>query len=875
MKNVQNQLFFITTLILILGTLSTGVLAVHSVSVTDNNDNIIATQSNPLSICPKPLTPQDLLITVKNTGSVTDTYTVSVDLPAGWELGPIRSGFSLMPGEKTEVNPFLISYIPPTTEPGIYKVDINAKSSNNPSDIQKKSVYIEILNCHAADLSVTDASREVCKEDTIQEKYTFTLENNGKYPETFSLSSSSSWAALSVDTLTVSSGSSKTFDLVANPPEGLLGNQEITVTASSQSSYSEVSKKVNLNIKSCYGVDAKIEAPVKSVCHGESIEYTLVIENTGIESDAFDISGPSMLAFDQTEVSLTKSETKRIKFKVTPPQVGDIDFDITVTSTKSETTVSSSVEAEECRGVVVFIFPEEQTVCGGEEVEYTVSLRNIGAVKDTFELTSSIGTLEKTSFSLTSGSTQTTKLMIDTNELSGDITVGIKAKSEGNEVSDQMSALLTVDNCYEATVNIVENEKTVCPFFESDLTIMVKNTGKLTDNYVLTLGEITESVTLTAGQERTFVLPLYSEDSGAFTETAELKSDFVTKTDTVDITVKALTNCFSSTIERTDDGAVSVREQRGATIPIKIENTGEAKTSYQITRDGPEWSYLRPITLELEPGENENVYLYVLPPFGTASGEYEIKIVAKSERSEVDLTVLVNVLSDTDPVDTETPVEPEEPVTPVEPDEPVMEEGKNIIDTAIEADNLNILVEALKAADLFETLEGKGPFTLFAPTDEAFKNLPEGLLDDLLENPEELAKILKYHIVPVDVTGAEIVDIETARTLQGTDLHIDATDDVMINNEAKIIETDLVANNGIIHAIDTVLIPTEEPKDTLVINDSGSIYIGNITLDEDKNLAGLVIGDDDRPFWKTAVVAIITIIIIVILIVRFALLLKK
>jgi len=132
----------------------------------------------------------------------------------------------------------------------------------------------------------------------------------------------------------------------------------------------------------------------------------------------------------------------------------------------------------------------------------------------------------------------------------------------------------------------------------------------------------------------------------------------------------------------------------------------------------------------------------------------------------------------------------------------------NIVEVASSAGSFNTLVAAVKAAGLVETLSGPGPFTVFAPTDEAFAKLPAGTLDDLLkpENKEQLVKILTYHVVPGQVMAADVVTLTSATTVQGQNLTIDTSAGVKVNN-ANVVQTDVVASNGVIHVIDTVLLP--------------------------------------------------------------------
>lgn len=129
----------------------------------------------------------------------------------------------------------------------------------------------------------------------------------------------------------------------------------------------------------------------------------------------------------------------------------------------------------------------------------------------------------------------------------------------------------------------------------------------------------------------------------------------------------------------------------------------------------------------------------------------------------------------------------------------------DIVDTAVSAGNFKTLVTALKAAGLVDTLKGKGPFTVFAPTDEAFAKIPKADLDKLLADKTKLKSVLTYHVVSGKVMSADIKPGKV-KTVQGTDVTIATTGGVMVNN-AKVVTADVAADNGVIHAIDTVLMP--------------------------------------------------------------------
>ena len=135
----------------------------------------------------------------------------------------------------------------------------------------------------------------------------------------------------------------------------------------------------------------------------------------------------------------------------------------------------------------------------------------------------------------------------------------------------------------------------------------------------------------------------------------------------------------------------------------------------------------------------------------------------------------------------------------------------DIVDTAVAAGNFKTLVTAVKAADLVDTLKSKGPFTVFAPTDDAFAKLPKGTVEGLLKDTPKLKAVLTYHVVPGKVMAADVVKLKTAKTVQGQDIKIDASKwhlhkNVKVN-DANVVKADIVTDNGVIHVIDKVILP--------------------------------------------------------------------
>ena len=156
------------------------------------------------------------------------------------------------------------------------------------------------------------------------------------------------------------------------------------------------------------------------------------------------------------------------------------------------------------------------------------------------------------------------------------------------------------------------------------------------------------------------------------------------------------------------------------------------------------------------------------------------------------------------------------PASEAPAEEGTMTEAGTIVDVASSTDGFSTLVAAVTAADLGGTLSGQGPFTVFAPTDEAFAALPAGVLDALLlpENKATLAKILTYHVVPGKVLAADVTDGDVA-TVEGQNVTLSTADGVTVNG-AKVVQADVMASNGVIHVIDTVILPPDVDAAALI-----------------------------------------------------------
>jgi uncharacterized surface protein with fasciclin (FAS1) repeats len=152
--------------------------------------------------------------------------------------------------------------------------------------------------------------------------------------------------------------------------------------------------------------------------------------------------------------------------------------------------------------------------------------------------------------------------------------------------------------------------------------------------------------------------------------------------------------------------------------------------------------------------------------------------------------------------------EPEKPAEPPAPPAPT----KDIVDTATEAGSFTTLLKAVETAGLKDTLKGPGPFTVFAPNDEAFAKLPKGELDKLLKNKKKLAEVLNYHVVSGAAVKSSEITAAPIKTVAGPEITVDASSGVKLNGEATVVSADIATTNGVIHVIDTVLMPPKPGK---------------------------------------------------------------
>jgi uncharacterized membrane protein len=614
-----------------------------------------------ISSCPDTVL-GDIEVMVTNLGGQTDTVMLSLDWPS--DLGFIKPHQTLASGEAAVISPFWIT-LPYNLEPGIYHAKVTAKSSVS-GDTITKDIEIEVMRCHSVGIVIDDDYGRSCQETQEPVVYDIEIMNQGKWSESFGLSASVDWAEFSQDSVTVESEESYIVSLVLNPPEGISpGKHTVFVTARSKESYASATASVEMDVVECLDFTAELEPESLDACLGDSRDYELTITNTGEEEDEYLIDTPDWVYPDRTRTELDAGKSATIVLIAVPEEKGTQGFEVTVTSERdlpaSPKTISGVINVEECRGVAVIVSPSESAVCRGEDTELSISIKNTGGIEETFLITSTFGELSRDSVTLDAGESETTTLDVDTSDLP-EGTVVIEVTASDGEITDTATAEVEVEECYTAEFSLQPDAVTVCPGAEIPYTIKVRNTGKETDNYTVEFAEESVSVSLEPGESHVinydYEIPYIEE--GRYLFTAELSSEGgISRLASSDINLKSSEACYGVELV---DGPGAVDVGKATTIDITIKNTGEQADRFTVTMDGPDWAYIEPAEVHLGSGEEDSVYVYLSPGFGTLEGTYSVAIRAESDHASDELEIAVTVPENI----TEAPEEPPEEEVPPE-----------------------------------------------------------------------------------------------------------------------------------------------------------------------------------------------------------------
>jgi len=595
------------------------------------------------------ITPENMKVSIRNLYEYPDTYTLSLEAPEGWRY-QLQMNAALEPGEERELDLFLIN-IDCCVLPGTYTATLTAVSGMTGESISK-DIKIEVLNCYDVDLKVEQKYQSVCAEKREPATYSVEVVNNGKFRETFQLSSDRDWVVFSQNTITLDSGESKTLEVIANPPEDLTGTHTITIYAKSTYSYAQASETLMMEVKSCYNFSARLEPKNQTICLGESAVFTLILGNLGIKSDTYKVFAPNWMVIEANQVSLGGNSVGETKLVAVPKEEGEREFDITVISTnvpELSKTIKGKLRVEDCSGVEITSEPGEIKVCREvpDTVEFVITVKNTGKVEDVFNLIATQGTLSTTKVFLEPEKSEDVVLSVDTEGINK--TLEIVVTVSDRKISRNLTLKIIPETCFSAEMEVRPKDLSVCLCSSASFEVSVKNTGKLPDNFTLRfqsyfLNQTIPEFGLNPGESKTFTfgfnIPLRIDPGNYPIKAVAVSNHFVLEEE-ANLNIKEKGECYRVDMkakEKVDGikvvgGKKYLQECEAVTVPVSLRNSGLHNDTYNIWVNGPEWVYVTPTTLALSPGEEKEVYLYISPPFDS-EGNYTINLTAKSFYTE-------------------------------------------------------------------------------------------------------------------------------------------------------------------------------------------------------------------------------------------------
>ncbi len=618
------------------------------VQVRDPATDAFFSAQHPLSQCPAPITAREAAVWVRNVGADSDTYRLTLSLPAGWE-GQIKPDITLASGERVRVPLLVINPPTPwTVLPGNYTLSVTASSLSNPKQSHTAEFPVDFLTCYALEVWPEPTEQAVCEESALPD-FRFTIRNAGKWPEPVNVTAGTN-AVRSSQELFVPAGAQKRIAVA--PKEPVRGKNTIAVTADSLASYATASANAKLTVDNCYDFTAKLEPTAATACLDGKAQYTLAVTNNA-RDDAFTIEAPAFLRVENRSFKLAGGQQKQLAVTADVPQLGALPFTLTVIPSSApgeRKELSGTLTGSECRDVSMFISPASAQACSSDTINATVMVSNLGAVRDTFALNSSHGTLTETAVTLDPGKNRTLQLRIPTAGMTGErsftITATGEAGADGGRAKAQAALPATIDLCYAATLAASPRNATVCPGREGQYTLLVENTGTRADNFRVSLeGQQTKQAILEPrrSQALPFSIAVPADaPAGVRTLTAQVRSSRFSDEAQFSLTVPPRAQCYDL---RLADGAVkSVAISRAAAFRVKLENPGLASQNVTLSvTDGPSWMYPIPESVDLVPKSSADIYVYVVPPLGTGVSNHTATLVARSAESRAELPLRVRI----------------------------------------------------------------------------------------------------------------------------------------------------------------------------------------------------------------------------------------
>lgn len=583
--------------------------------------------------------------TTQITGTLTSggygVYTLKSD--SKWiTIAP--DAISLGPDESTPVYIYLTTDC--TSPPKDYPIEITVRSDAGLTET--KQIIATILPCHNVELKVSPTDAKACLEESAH--FSLNVTNNGKADEEFIVSTS----AGTLETERVYLGRNETrtigLDVPANDTQ-----KEAIILIRSASTYAAASKTVKVSGINCHSAALVVSQEEKTVCLGDSVNYSVSLKNTGTRKDEFQMNS-SFGALSDNYISLEAGESKKITLLAQSDTPGNYPFYIAAVSKYVKAETSGTFKTIQCRGVEASIYPGEQTICKGFPVNYSVRITNTGILDDTYSLTSSIGTLNNEKVAVPKGESQSVLLTIPANVLDDKTFIDVKAVSSGDSgVTSIGRAIQNTENCYGLNSTVRSTEETICAGETVGFAIDVENIGKLADEYEINTnrGVLSKKYLSLLPSEKTTIaitIPTDQSDSGKKNISISISSKNANATNALGLEIESAETCYGFSLAIKED-TLFTNDSIGKLFEINIVNTGKGSSNFSAKLDAPLWAYVSPKEFVLQNGKNATVYVYAAPSYGTKDDAYLMKITVKNNAGFVKNEFAQLILGNATPLD--------------------------------------------------------------------------------------------------------------------------------------------------------------------------------------------------------------------------------
>lgn len=439
---------------------------------------------------------------------------------------------------------------------------------------------------------------------------------------------------------TLAPGETKTVNVWYNPNiDREEGRYSFDITATSQASGDKYSVKGFANVVKDHKVNLQPDQTSKTGCVGETTTFEIDVTNDGIQKEGFELRTDEG-ELSQTEVKLENGETRTVVLEISDDEEVEKNFNVVASSKTSyaQDIINLNFNTETCYNSEVSITPEEQDVAAFTEAEYDVTVSNTGTRSDLFVLSSNVGQFGETELDIEGLGSGSTTLTVNPEEL-GTQEVQVSADSR---VASTDTAQLNVYNGMDLNIGFGPEEIRVCEQEQTTTTLQVENTGEAAETYSLETEDgvlSQEELELDVGEVGYIDLDLNSTEYGVGTHDIEVTGTAGTfgepsETATTSLVVE---NCWDLEMNIVPEVA-SAGENRSTVYKIDLENTGTKENTYDISHNGPNWIDIRPSQITVQPGEEENSYMYAGVPF-QKEGELDITVTGVGTDVERSKTV--------------------------------------------------------------------------------------------------------------------------------------------------------------------------------------------------------------------------------------------